>query len=58
LAALKVAGWVRTYRHAGREDVVVPMLPAAYLMELAGAAGDELERRAVADPRAGGVWLA
>jgi hypothetical protein len=57
LAGLKAAGWVRTYRHAGREDVVVPTLPAAYLIELADAAGDELGRRAEADPHAAGVWL-
>jgi Type I restriction enzyme R protein N terminus (HSDR_N) len=57
LAGLKAANWVRTYRHAGREDVVVPTVPAAYLTELADAAGDELGRRAEADPRGAGVWL-
>jgi hypothetical protein len=45
-AALRMVGWVRTYRHAGREDVVVPTLPAAYMIELAGT-----------DPHAAGVWL-
>jgi hypothetical protein len=57
LAGLKAAGWVRTYRHAGRDDVVVPTLPAAYLVELADVAGDELGRRAEADPHAAAVWL-
>jgi hypothetical protein len=57
LAGLNAAAWVRTYRHAGREDVVVPTCPAAYLTELADAAGDELGRRAEADPHAAGVWL-
>ena len=57
LAGLKAAGWARTYRHAGGEDVVVPALPAAYLIELADAAGDELGRRADADPHAAGAWL-
>lgn len=57
LAGLKASGWVRAYRHGGREDVVVPALPAAYLIELADAAGDELGRRAETDPHAAGVWL-
>ena len=57
LAGLRAASWVRHYRHAGGEDVAVPTLPAAYLTELAEAAGDELGRRAEADPQAAGVWL-
>jgi hypothetical protein len=57
LAQLMAAGWARTYREAGGEDVVVPTVPAAYLVELADAAGDELGRQAEADPFAAGVWL-
>jgi hypothetical protein len=57
LAGLNAAAWVRTYRHAGREDVIVPTLPAAYLIELAEAAGEELGRQAEADPHAAGEWL-
>ena len=57
LTGLTAAGWVRTYRHHGREDVVVPTMPAAFLVELADAAGDELGRRAEADPYDAGVWL-
>jgi len=57
LAGLRAAGWVRTYRHASREDVVVPTAPAAFLVELADAAGDELGRRTEANPHDAGVWL-
>ena len=57
LAGLRAAGWVRTYRHASGEDVVVPTAPAAFLVELADAAGGELGRRAEADPFDAGVWL-
>jgi hypothetical protein len=57
LAGLRVAGWVRTYRHASGEDIVVPTAPAAFPVELAAGAGDELERRAEADPYNAGVWL-
>lgn len=57
LAGLKTAGWIRTYRLADREDVVVPTAPAAFLVELADAAGDELGRRAEIDPYHAGVWL-
>ncbi len=57
VADLRVADWVRTYRHADRDDVVVPTVPAAFLVELADAAGDELGRRAATDPHAAGVWL-
>ena len=56
LAALKAAGWIQTYRQ-GKDDVVVPTIPAAFLFELADAAGQELGRRADADPFAAGVWL-
>ena len=54
---LKSKGAVRTYRHAGREDVVVPTIPAAFLSELADAAGDELARRAAVGPQEAGIWL-
>lgn len=57
LAELKSKGAVRTYRHAGSEDVVVPTIPAAFLSELADAAGDELARRAAVDPQKAGTWL-
>ena len=57
LAGLRAAGWVRTYRHACGEDVVVPTAPAAFLFELADAAGDELAQRAEIDPYGAGVWL-
>ncbi|UCZ75632.1 type I restriction enzyme HsdR N-terminal domain-containing protein [Dickeya zeae] len=57
VAELKSKGAVRTYRHAGSEDVVVPTIPAAFLLELADAAGDELARRAAVDPQEAGTWL-
>lgn len=57
VADLKLTGAVRTYRHAGGEDVVVPTVPAAFLVELADAAGDELARRAHVDPQEAGIWL-
>ncbi len=57
LVGLSAANWVRTYRHAGQEDVVVPTAPAAFLAELAYVAGEELGRRAEANPFDAGVWL-
>lgn len=57
VAELKSRGAVRTYRHAGGEDIVVPTIPAAFLSELADAAGDELARRAAEDPQEAGTWL-
>jgi hypothetical protein len=57
VAELKSKGAVRTYRHAGGEDIVVPTIPAAFLSELADATGDELARRAAADPQEAGIWL-
>ena len=57
VAELKSKGAVHTYRHAGSEDVVVPTIPAAFLSELADAAGDELARRASVDPQEAGTWL-
>ena len=57
VAALKAMGAVRTYRHAGGEDIVVPTLPAAFLVELADAAGDELARLTEINPQEAGTWL-
>ena len=57
LSELKDAGWARTYRHGSGEDVAVPTVPAAFLAELADAAGVELQARAKADPHGAGVWL-
>lgn len=57
VVGLKSMGAVRTYRHAGKEDVVVPTIPAAFLLELADAAGDELARRAAVDSKEAGTWL-
>jgi len=57
LDGLRAAGWVRTYRHECGEDVVVPTAPAAFLVELSDAAGEELRHRAKADPYDAGVWL-
>lgn len=57
VAELKSKGAVHTYRHAGGEDIIVPTIPAAFLSELADAAGDELARRATADPQEAGTWL-
>ncbi len=57
VAELKSTGAVRTYRHAGGEDIVVPTIPAAFISELADAAGDELARRAAVDPQEAGTWL-
>lgn len=57
LSGLKSIGAVRIYRHEGGEDVVVPTVPAAFLVELADAAGDELARRAEIGPEEAGTWL-
>lgn len=57
VADLKSKGAVRTYRHAGGEDIIVPTIPAAFLSELADAAGDELARRAEVNPQEAGTWL-
>lgn len=54
---LKSKGVVRTYRHISGEDIVVPTIPAAFLSELADAAGDELAQRAVVDSQEAGTWL-
>jgi hypothetical protein len=54
---LTSAGWVQAYRHESGDDVIVPMIPAAFLVELADAAGDELEARSKTDPREAGIWL-
>ncbi len=56
LANLAAAGWVRTLR-LGHEDVVAPTVPAAFMVELAEAAAEELDRRAKADGEEAGVWL-
>ncbi|MCB1802286.1 MAG: type I restriction enzyme HsdR N-terminal domain-containing protein [Gammaproteobacteria bacterium] len=57
VADLSSKGAVRSYRHAGGEDIVVPTIPAAFLAELADAAGDELARRAAVSPQEAGAWL-
>lgn len=54
---LKHMGAVRTFRLSGREDVVVPTIPAAYLLELSDAVSDELILRAEQDPQEAGAWL-
>lgn len=54
---LSSIGAVRVYRHPSGHDVVVPTVPAAFLTELADAAGEELERRAELDASKAGVWL-
>ncbi|MEJ7776984.1 MAG: type I restriction enzyme HsdR N-terminal domain-containing protein [Sphingomicrobium sp.] len=56
LSDLRATGHVRTFRK-GRIDVVVPTIPAAFLVELAEAAGEELADRMNEDPKAAGVWL-
>lgn len=56
VANLVAAGWVRTLR-LGRDDVVAPTVPAAFLVEMAEAAAEELDRRAKIDCREAGVWL-
>lgn len=54
---LQATGAVRFYRHPVGEDVVVPMLPAAFLSELGRAAADELIDRISEDPVDAGWWL-
>lgn len=54
---LKRIGAARTFRLAGQEDVVVPTIPAAFLLELSDAVADELARLADDDPLEAGVWL-
>ncbi|TIW61036.1 MAG: type I restriction enzyme HsdR N-terminal domain-containing protein [Mesorhizobium sp.] len=56
LAGLQAAGHVRAYRQ-GREDVVLPTIPAVFMVELADAAATILEHRAAKDPKAAGEWL-
>jgi hypothetical protein len=57
LIGLKAMGAVRAYRSVSGDDVIVPTVPDAFLVELADAAGDELEQRAKVDPHDAGVWL-
>lgn len=57
VAELKSKGVVYTYRHSSGEDVIVPTIPAAFLSELADAAGSELGRRSEIDPKEAGTWL-
>ncbi|AXM99536.1 hypothetical protein [Acetobacter pomorum] len=56
LAGLQAAGHVRAYRQ-GREDVVLPTIPAAFMVELADAAATILEHRASGDAMKAGEWL-
>jgi hypothetical protein len=56
LAGLQAAGHVRAYRQ-GREDVVLPTIPALFMVELADAAATVLEDLATDDPKAAGEWL-
>ena len=56
LAGLRAAGHVRVYRQ-GREDVVLPTVPAVFMVELADAAAAILEERGAADAKAAGEWL-
>lgn len=53
---LRDAGWITTSRLGG-QDIVAPTAPAAFMMELAAAAGEELARRSEDDEHAAGVWL-
>lgn len=55
LAGLRAAGHVRVYRQ-GREDVVLPTIPALFMVELADAAATILAGRS-AHPKAAGEWL-
>jgi hypothetical protein len=57
LIGLKTMGAVRAYRHVSGDDVIVPSVPAAFLVELADAVGDELAQRAKINPSDAGVWL-
>ncbi|MDW9722543.1 type I restriction endonuclease [Sinorhizobium meliloti] len=56
--SLASQGWLRSYRHAGGEDVIAPRAPDLFLSEVAYAISEELERQVAADPRAAGHWLA
>ncbi|WP_271882072.1 hypothetical protein [Phaeobacter italicus] len=56
LAALQSAGHVRAYRQS-REDVVLPTIPTAFMVELADAAATILEDLANDDAKAAGQWL-
>lgn len=56
LAALRAAGHVRVYRQ-GHEDIVLPTVPAVFMVELADAAAAILEERGAADAKAAGEWL-
>jgi hypothetical protein len=55
---LAAGGWLRTYRHAGGEDVIAPRAPDLFLSELAYAISEALEQQVAADPREAGRWLA
>lgn len=54
---LKQMGAVRTFRLAGKEDVVIPTIPAAFLLEFSDVVGNELTIRAQHDSKAAGIWL-
>lgn len=56
LAGLQAAGHVHAYRQ-GREDVVLPTIPAVFMVELADAASTILEDRTAVDAKAAGEWL-
>lgn len=56
LAALRAAGHLRVYRQ-GREDIVLPTVPAVFMVELADAAAAILEKHGAADATAAGEWL-
>lgn len=51
-------GWIRSFRHAGGEDIHVPLAPDLFLSELAYAVCAELEKRIAADVFEAGCWLA
>ncbi|WP_197342213.1 type I restriction endonuclease [Ralstonia solanacearum] len=57
LTKLKETDAVRTYRHSSGDDVIVPTVPVAFMMELAAAVGEELAQRVEIDPHDAGVWL-
>lgn len=57
VAELKSNGVLRIYRYSCGEDVIIPTIPAAFLSELADAAGSELGRRSEIDPKEAGTWL-
>lgn len=57
LSGLRSSGVARVLRHTSGDDIVVPTIPEAFMMELAEAAAEQLAAQVEDDPFEAGVWL-